>query len=374
LWSNLLKKNLELLPDLLQDGLQDIVHNVQIEARGCIRHPNYRPMELQSETEQRLQHLPIELQNHYLGLQLRNFLYSVYFSGSWPSNPQLENNNVVSPIEQTVLENNTVGGLNIEFYDHLHRSNAGKGYFDPGWLILREEEDGSLAVQKQDLTLHIQRDLHLQKTEQLASIGSSVAVRLPKNLLTDEFYVAVGNAGPVTQTSKDECSLLNLYFNLNSESLAAAMKSITQQLNALSLPFTFQTICDPTFEDRYSTAILRIAQDRYETVQPILWQFYQTQCAQFRPKVPLFTKLLAPGLSLAEEPRELGQSGETLEKFGMNCCQIVANAVLEAYSSGYHLPQDLMSFILQNFLSKKINLRCPYLKAGSMDTYDILIP
>jgi hypothetical protein len=367
-----LKENLELLPDLLQDGLQDIVHNVQIEARGCISHPNYRPMELQSETEQRLQHLPIALQNRYLGLQLRNFLHSVYFSGSWQSSPQLKNN-VLSPIEQPALENNTIGGLNIEFYDHLHRSNVGKSYFDPGWLILREEEDGSLAVQKQDLTLHIQRDRHLQKTEQPASIGSSVAVRLPLNLLIGEFYVAVGNAGLVTQASKDECSLLNFYFNLTSKSLAAAMQSITQQLNALSLPFTFQTICDPTLGDRYSTAILRIAQDRYETVRPILGHFYQAQYAQFRPKVPLFTKPLAPGLSLAEEPKEPGQSCATPEKFGISCCQIVASALLEAHNSGYHSPQDRMSFILQNFLAQKINLRHPYLNAGSADTYGVLM-
>jgi hypothetical protein len=216
-----LKDNLDFLPAPYQEQLQDIVRNIRIEARGCIRHPNYRSMELPTDVEQRLKHLPIELQNRYLSLQLKSFLYNVYFRGSWPRNSQFENS-VTRQTTQPSLKNNTTGGLNIEFYDRLHRSNLGEGYFDPEWLILRQEEDGSLAVQKQNLTLHIQRDRHLPETEQLAKVGTTVAVRLPQNLLDGEFYVAVGNAGLVTCSSngaKDERLLVNLYFDLSPEGL-----------------------------------------------------------------------------------------------------------------------------------------------------------
>ncbi len=386
-----MKNYLEFCPEFLQDGLQDIVCNIQLEARGCIRHPNYKPMELQSDAEQRLQRLPIELRNRYLSIQLKSFLYNVYFIGSWPSNFRLENsqvensrleNSVASRFNQPLLENNTSGGLHIEFYDRLHRSNVGEGYFDPGWLILRQEEDGSLAVQKRDLTLHIQRDLHLQQTEQLANVraavGATVAVRLPKNLLDGELYMAVGNAGLATYTSniaKDACPLVNLYFNLSPEGLISAMRSITEQLNALSVPFAFKSICDPTRCDRYNTGVLSITKDSYKTVRPILQQLYQVQQSQFRPNIPLFTKPLAPGLSLAEETGEGASSDAISEKFGKKRCEIVANALLEAEDKGHNSPQGRMTCILQHFLNQKVNIYAPYLIATeSIDIYNGLMP
>jgi len=48
---------------------------------------------------------------------------------------------------QQNLENNTLLGVDLGFYERLHESN-GKGYFDPGWQVLRQESDGSLQSQK----------------------------------------------------------------------------------------------------------------------------------------------------------------------------------------------------------------------------------
>jgi hypothetical protein len=68
----------------------------------------------------------------------------------------------------------------LGFYNRLHQSNSGTGYFDPGWYVLREESDGSLAVTKGSLRLHIERDRHLQPAQQAAVVGDSVAIRMPK--------------------------------------------------------------------------------------------------------------------------------------------------------------------------------------------------
>jgi hypothetical protein len=40
------------------------------------------------------------------------------------------------------LENNTLLGVDLAFYEQLHQSNQGKGYFDRGWLVVKEESDG----------------------------------------------------------------------------------------------------------------------------------------------------------------------------------------------------------------------------------------
>ncbi len=65
------------IPESLQTSLQDIVNQLQIESHYCIRHPDYKPLELPESAVSRFQQLPLELQNSFLGLQLRSFLYGI---------------------------------------------------------------------------------------------------------------------------------------------------------------------------------------------------------------------------------------------------------------------------------------------------------
>jgi HopA1 effector protein family len=141
----------------------------------------------------------------------------------------------------------------------------------------------------------------------------------------------------------------------------------------LSLPFVFKAVCDPTDCDRYTTGILAISKDSYEAVRPILQQLYQVQQSQFRTRAPLFTKLLAPGLSLSEEPSEPGMFCKISERFGKNRCQIVAGALLEAHYLGFDSSQDRMSAILQSLLAQGVNLHSPYLNSNSNDIYSELM-
>src|ERR687886_1454968 len=137
----------------LLDTLQDIVNNVQIHSNFCIRHPNYQPLELPDEVVVRFQGMPADIQNKYLSLQLRSFLYGIYYNGSMRTALAPEADSNPLPLD---LENNTFLGVDLGFYNRLHESNSGTGYFDPGWYVLREESDGSLAVTKGSLRLHIE--------------------------------------------------------------------------------------------------------------------------------------------------------------------------------------------------------------------------
>jgi hypothetical protein len=66
----------------LLDALQDIASKVQIQSDFCIRHPDYKPFELQAEVVARFQQMPADIQRKYLSLQLRSFLYGIYYNGS----------------------------------------------------------------------------------------------------------------------------------------------------------------------------------------------------------------------------------------------------------------------------------------------------
>ncbi|MBD2607484.1 hypothetical protein H6G81_23895 [Scytonema hofmannii FACHB-248] len=342
------------------DSLQDIANNVAIKPNFCISHPAYKPFEIPAEIVTRFQQIPLELQNKYLSLQLQSFLYGIYYNGSMQTAlaANASSDNLV--LHQN-LENNTFLGIDVEFYDRLHKSNLGEGYFDPGWCVLRQESDESLAVNKGGLTLHIERDRHLQPAEQSASVGNLVAIRMPRNLVQNGFYMAVSDAGPDTHPQT-----VRVYFNLTPEGAVVVMESLTQQLNQIRIPFTFKVLYNPSDYGRYDSGVLYFEKSNYEIVRQVLKSVYAENQLHFRTEVPLFTKLLAPGLALAEEP---DCKFAAVESFGMNRCQIVANGLLEARATGDESPQNRMAFIHQHFSLLGIDWQHSYLNANSEDIY-----
>jgi hypothetical protein len=352
--------------DRVLDSLQDIANNVQIQSNFCISHPAYKPLELPPEAVARFQRIPLELQSKYLSLQLQSFLYGIYYNGSMQAALAPDANSDDLALHQN-LENNTFFGVDLEFYDRLHHSNTGEGYFDPGWQVLRQELDGSFAVTKGGLTLHIERDRHLQSTEQSAAVGDSVAIRMPKNLVQNGFYMAVSNAGPDNRSNPNSHrGIVRIYFNLSHEGTIAIMESLTRQLNDITIPFTFKVLYNPSDYGRYDSGVLYFERSHYEAVRQVLRSVYAENQLHFRTEVPLFTKLLAPGLALAEEP---DCKFATVESFGMNRCHIVANGLLEARQNGDESPESRMTSIRQHFSLLGIDWQHSYLNANSEDIY-----
>ncbi|MBD2451456.1 hypothetical protein H6G76_30910 [Nostoc sp. FACHB-152] len=347
-------------PDRVLCSLQDIADNVQIQSNFCITHPAYKAFEVPAEVETRFQRIPLELQNKYLSLQLQSFLYGIYYNGSMQTALAADASSDNLALHQN-LENNTFLGVDLEFYDRLHNSNTGEGYFDPGWQVLRQESDNSLAVTKGGLTLHIEREQHLQPTEQSATVGDSVAIRMPKNLVQNGFYMAVSNAGPDTHQKT-----VRVYFNLTPYGAIALMESLTRQLNQIRIPFAFKVLYNPSDYGRYDSGVLYFEKSNYEVIRQVLISVYAENQLHFRTEVPLFTKLLAPGLALAEEP---DCKFAAVESFGMNRCQIVANGLLEALATGDESPETRMAFIRQHFSVLGIDWQRAYLNANSEDIY-----
>lgn len=347
-------------PDRVLDSLQDIANKVQIQSNFCISHPDYKSLELPVELVSRFQQIPLDIQSKYLNLQLRSFLYSVYYNGSMQAALSPDANSDNSALYQN-LENNTFLGVDLNFYDRLHKSNSGEGYFDPGWSVLWQESDGCLVVSKGGLTLHIERDRHLQLVEQSATVGDSVAIRMPRNLVQNGFYMAVSNVGPDTHPQT-----VRIYFNLSPEGAVAVMGGLTRQLNEIRIPFTFKVLYNPSDYGRYDSGVLYFEKSNYEAVRQVLQTIYTQEQSHFQMKVPLFTNWLAPGLSLAEEP---DCKFATQESFGMNRCQIVANGLLEARLQGDESPESRMASIRQHFSQLGINWQRSYLNANSEDIY-----
>lgn len=355
------------LTEQLLEVLEDIVHQVEIKSDFSIRHPDYKPLELPSEVVTRFQKMPTQIQEKYISLQLKSFLYGIYYNGSMQSALALDGEGNGLPLD---LENNTILGVDLRFYERLHNSNYGEGYFDPGWSVVRQENDGTLAVNRGSLTLYIQPEKHLETAQKSASLGDSIAIRMPKNRVQNGFYMAVSNIGfSHLEYVKTQSVTVRIYFNVTPEGAVAVMGSLTQRLNELAIPFIFKVLYNPKEYQRYDSGVLYFDKRDYEVVKLVLKTVYQEHKLYFKLEIPLFTKQLAPGLSLAEEP---DQKFAEKESFGMNRCQIIANGLLEAWYQGDNSIQGRMKAIVEQFSSLGIELQRSYLNANSEDIYTML--
>jgi HopA1 effector protein family len=343
--------------DQLLKALKDIASNLEIKPDLSIAHPAYTTFELDVKIRFRFAQLPEELKNKYLGLRLRSFLHETYYKGS--IKPARESAHNLTN-EALNLENNIYKGADAKFYKQLQASNSGIGYFDAGWLLKDKEQDGSLAVMKDGLTLYIDPVRHLSLAEQSSVKGNIVSVRMPKNLIQSGYYIAVSDIGP----SRHE--IVEICFNISPEGAVHLMQELTQRLNRGIIPFTLKALHNPAEYKCHDPIILRFSRDRYEAIWKILQPIYRRYAAYFQPETPLFTKVLAPGLALAEEPE---QKFFDQENFGQNRCQVIANALMDARQEGDETAEKRMNAILNHLSLHEISLDHPYLNPSSEDVY-----
>lgn len=344
--------------------LKEITCKIEIDSNLAIIHPDYKSFSILDNAVEYFQKIPQQAQQKYLSMQLRNFIYGIYYNGYMQNSLKLDGKgNDLS----LMLENNTFLGVDLEFHQQLHQSNIGIGYFEPGWYIIREEVDGSLAVKKSDLRLHIQRQKHLQAEHQAAMVGDCVAIKMPKNLVQNGFYVAVGNMGLHRYDNSEKQSVtVRVYFNFTPGGALAVMGNLTKHLNKLEIPNYFKVLYNPKEYQRYDCGVLYFDKRDYQAVREVLQIVYEENESHFKADIPLFTKHLAPGLALAEEPKQKFTSPES---FGMNRCQIVANGLLEAWYQGKNSPSARMKAILKQFSLSGIDLQRAYINADSEDIY-----
>jgi HopA1 effector protein family len=366
------------MQDLLREQLEDIATNLEIKDGLTIVHPRYRTLEFPPSLKAQIQTLSSDLQTKYLAWQLRSFLYGVYYNGSWRlelepillqrgyANDTVDRSNIIG----ADWENNTFLGMDAQFFDRLKTANHGVGFYDPDWQIIGEEDDGILKIKKNELSLYIDRNSYLQPTQIDAPVGSIVSVKMPHNLIQNGFYIAVSNFGSFNNSlAPIDSQIIRFYFNITADGAIALMEALTVALNLAEVPFNFKVLYNPTDYNRYDPGVLYIQRSYYSIVHRILEKIYPQHQAHFKSPIPLFTKQIAPGLAIAEEPdRKFGEA----ESFGLNRCQIVANALIQATKEGNPTPESKLAAIFRGFDKMGISLEYPFLNADAVDIYSAL--
>jgi HopA1 effector protein family len=347
------------------ETLRAIASDIEISLDFCIRHPHFEKFALASDIVVRFQRNPVELRQKYYSLLLRNFIFGIYFNASLQ--------NILSKPPSRVtgiyalhhnLENNSILGIDEELRQQLHEHNHSIGYYDSGWEVLRREPDASLAVIKSGLTMYADSN-YLDKNALVSKPGDYISLWLPKNRLQNGYYIAVSNFGQPEYGISEDFGLTRIYFNIDVKGAVPLIDNLTIALNQQEIPFSFHVLCHPAAFGRYDSCILEFSKQDFLTIHKILQEIYTQHQLYFHTEIPLFTKYLAPGVGVAEEP---GYTNKR-ESFGMNRCQIIANALLNAWQKGEKSVEAKMQAIEDSFNKAGINLEYPHLNHDSEDIY-----
>lgn len=194
--------------------------------------------------------------------------------------------------------------------------------------------------------------------------GMTVAVWLAKGSLSLQpgFYFAFGQ----TLGQEDDArSMLRLYWNVRAEGAPRLLAALTQRLNTFQVPFQLKTLTQPDqYAQRTDGSVLYVNRRFFPIVARLYIDLAPALADDLEADVPLFTKPLAPGLGLAEDPG-------TGDSFGLSRCRILAGALFMAHVRGAYTPQARLAEVEAHFSSHGLTLDRPYLNPGSTDRYEL---
>lgn len=351
--------------------LTEIVEKITIlHGRGSanerdftISHPDYPPRSTSPETLAKLQQLSADLQQKYLISQLQSYLYEIYFSHSLVGIQELE----TAAQQPPIVKNKTIDGIDIDFYPRLQQSNTSRGYVDPDWEIVTTTDRGELIVVKNGLHLHIDPQQHLAPEFQQAAAGQLVPIYLPHNLIGQDTYIAVADAGLPASAER-----IQIYFNFTPDAAIEIERQLTSAFNQLGIPFQLAILHDPALFYRYDGGTLELNQSDYrsrsvstrESIQQVLMEVYQQHQAAFSAHIPIFSQELAPGLGLVEVPKS--------DSFGQHRCQLLATGLVLAIERGQIAATEKLNTIHHTFQIAGIDLVQPHLNPAAVDRYPLL--
>jgi hypothetical protein len=245
------------------------------------------------------------------------------------------------------------------FLEELSRANTGRGRVSRNWRALRRAADGPLALGDDGIRYRLEADT--VEGDLADPDGATISVRLPKEMrgLSPGFYLAFGDAGEAAAPGRTR---VRLYWNVRFEGAAPLMEAVTRSLNDAGVPFQFKVLSNPDHYDRCDAAVLYIDAEDYERVAEPLTHVHARAADHLKGETPFFTKRLAWGLGLAEEP-------PGVESFGQNRSLLTACGLLDAHRRSCDAVADRLERIEAAFHESGISLDAPYLQPGSRDRY-----
>jgi hypothetical protein len=252
--------------------------------------------------------------------------------------------------------------------DELSRANAGRERWDHGWQVFQTAPNGVIQAHKHGKAQMFYpgqyQPLGAAPGAQAAiQNGAFVSVYLAKEMraFQDGFYIVLGEQ---VQPWYEQVTLVRVYWHVDAPGAETLVRETTRRFNRFQVPFRFKCLSYRELYDRYDAAVLFVGRRQWDITALLIRELYDKVKDRLKPETPLFTKRIAAGLSLAEDPG----NGES---FGTSRCRLVAEGLWNAYARGLQTEAARIEDVTAAFVRAGIAPDRPWLAPGSVDLYDL---
>jgi hypothetical protein len=252
---------------------------------------------------------------------------------------------------------------NPQLVQQLSAANETREHWEAGWQIKETLPTGQIRAEKAG------RTRLLWAGEFISHHGfgmppqpdAYISVFFPKESTTIQpgFYFAFSET---YLDQLDDYNIVRFYWNVEEKGAPDLMRGISRGLNRFQVPYRFKCLNNQLPFNRTDSAVLFLNKRFYRIAVELLVDIYEEMRGALGAETPLFSKPLAPGLGLAEDPG----SGDS---FGMNRCRILAEGVWNGYTKGLQTIETRLEEVVRQFEINGIALERPFLNAGSVDQY-----
>src|SRR5439155_2767160 len=287
---------------ILREQLLEVIRATTVHRDGTFSWFGQRSRPLPADLRR---HLDPEMVRDHLLAGLRSCLYSNFYCQGAPT-----------PLR---VERPEVGRGSERMAPRLAAANVGKGSWDPGWRV-EAAASGQAAIIKNGLRLFAWPDEYRKESDRPTVPGDLVSLLWPKDCLglSPGYFTALGDE-PLEDAGRTR---LRLYWHIRPEGAVQLIRRITTELNASKVGFRFKVVDDLGSYGRCDAAVLYISDRDFPRVTELLAGSAGDlrEGGALDQEIPAFTKRLAHGLGLAEDPPD-GDS------FGLNRCTLLARAL-----------------------------------------------
>lgn len=240
----------------------------------------------------------------------------------------------------------------------LSAANAGEGSWQDDWIV--DSSSGKQLVASRNGLRVLLEDGDTYVLHQAPSGQKTISVHAAKEMryACPGYYLALGNAGG----GGHPASTLRWYWNVTPLGAIEVVRILTECLNKEEIPFQLKALNDPSRYSRCDSVVLYTQKGNYAALAPLIEATHRQIEVHARVLVPAFTKWLAPGLAIAEDPG----NGES---FGSHRCKLLAEGIVRARQGGHRTISAERAFINDHFTASGLDITHPFLSAGSADHY-----
>ncbi|PYQ26416.1 MAG: hypothetical protein DMF56_24355 [Acidobacteria bacterium] len=280
-----------------------------------------------------------EMERDYLLFHLQSQLYRDFYCVGAPTPARQESPVLHGPLVQ-----------------QLSAANTGHGLIEEGWQV-HAITGATIVIRKSALELWVRPEDCVFNGSPLAP-GMQIGLKFPKELPSTSpgFYTALSDHHLAAYGPEN---LVRFYWNLTPEGAVRFLRRTTRAMNDAKLPFTIKALNDPARFRRCDAVVLYIRKADYEPTRAILETIYPDIAAHLKKGQPAFTKVLAPGVALAEDP---GRG----DSFGMHRCGILAEGLIRAHEQR----RSRLDTVRACFEEREIDFDRPYLHSSNHDHYE----